>query len=241
MESKEHFLQSRFQETENNFNLTIPIQANHKFIFDKLVSKFQPAAKITDDIKELVTRKDFNLCRDKNILIFYDGDSLKLNTLKFYLLMNFLSNWKPYKEYVSNLIPSENRLSYLQVESASLESILELRFNNKNNKDDNIDRLTNIYNVDILYLTVYTNTRLFDSEYYKDLFRTILNIRDSQRLITVVIFLGSEQMFKDYQYESKIIETPMKRYSLGVPTYQHKEKGKVNNTKLPIFGEEEKF
>ncbi len=237
MESRDNFLRSRFNSIENNFNLVIPIQVNHKFIFENLASRFKPADKITDDIKELVTSKDFNLCRDKSILIFYNGDNKKLNTLKFYLLMNFLSNWKPYKEYVSNLIPTEDRGSNLSIESVSLESILELRFNNK---EEDSGRLSNIYNIDILYLTVYTSTRLFDSEYYKDLFRTILNIRSSQQLITVVIFLGTEQVFKEHQYESKIVEISMKRFNIGTPVYKQ-QKIKNTKSKLPIFGEEENF
>lgn len=236
MADRHEFLKSRLETKENIFNLSIPIRPNHRIIFDRLAENFRPAAKLTDDIKELVTRPDFNLCRDKSALIFYQGDGLKLNTLKFYLTMNFLANWKEYKNYVSNIVSNDFNNSFnLTINSASLEYITELRFRNENN-----EVLSNIYSVDILYLTVNSSSSLFNSDFYKDLFRTIVSIRSNQKLVTVIIFIGTEKTFKDQKFDTRLTEVSIKSYNLtGVKNKVNREARSVRKTSTLNFNEEE--
>ena len=209
MENREYFLSSKLSTKENNFNLRIPIQENHIGIFNKLSEKFRPASKLTKDIQDLVTG-DLNLCRDKNIVIFYRGDNGRLNTLRFYLLMNFISNWKPYNEYISNLVNNDytnyNSLSY---DFISLEDISEMRFRN-----DNKEKINKVYEVDILFLLVQPTTRLFEDAFYKDIFRVTLSIRSNGNLVTVILFTGTENQYISSGFEEKTLGVSLKTYNL---------------------------
>ena len=242
MDNRREFLKSKLNNTDNNFNLYIPIRENHLSIFNNLASYFKPALpKIPEDIKNLVIDKNLNLCRDKTILIFYQGDSLKLNTLKFYLFMNFISNWKSYDEYISNLvdIDNSNRLTF---DSVSVAEISELRFRED---EDNKKRLSYLYNVDILYLTMSYGTRLFDSDFFKELYRTIVGIRANQGLITVIIYPGSERQYKEIGYDNYFLDLYIKRFSLineinVVKSTSNKKTNKVSVSKNK-FNDEEVF
>lgn len=222
MEDRKDFLRSKLETHQNIFNLVIPYTQEHRFIFDRLAENFRPASKITEDIKELVTG-DLNLCRDKNILIFYRGDGLKLNTLKFYLLMNFISNWKLYRDYIQHLVVNDtNNSNSLSYQNISLEGLAEMRFRDEDIKE--------AYRTDILFLTVKSETRLFDNKFYKDLFGTIINLRNSKGLITVAIYLGTEKSYNEKMYEESIIEIPIKKYNLtGISNTANKTRLK-NNT-----------
>ena len=209
MRNRKDFLRSKL-DCSNNFSMRLNIPEAHRHIFNRLADNFRPSANISDDIKNLVSG-DLNLCKDRNILIFFEGNSLKLNSLKFYLLINFITNWKPYNEYIVNLVFNDvNNLNSLSFNSASLESIAEMRFRSE---DNNI--LSDIYQTDILYLTVQSNTKIFgEGDFYKDLLRMLLNLRNDQGLITIVIYLGNESSFKSNSFESKLIGVPLKRYNL---------------------------
>ena len=241
--SRGDFLNTRFPEKENKFNLYIPIQPNHKIFFEELASKFRPASKITDDIKELVTRQDFNLCIDKTILIFYQGDGYKLNTLKFYLFLNFLTNWKSYNDYISCLVPTsivpmEND-SRLIIETTSLAEISELRF--REYDEESKQRLSYLYNrVDILFLTVSYGSRLFDSDFFKELFKVVVDIRSNSGLVTIIIFPGTEKNFNERGYDKYFFDSCIKRYNLtGTKIKESKNFIKSNSRKN--ISEEEDF
>lgn len=209
MENRGFFLESRYNSNSNNFNLEIPIQPNHIGIFNKLSNYFKPASPLTDDIKNLVTG-NLNLCKDKNIIIFFKSDNKKLNTLKFYLLMNFISNWKPYNEYVSSLVNNDyTNYGSLSYDTFTLEDVSELRF-----REDGKEGITKIYNVDILYLIVQPTTRLFEDSFYKDIFRVTLSLRANKGLITIIIFNGTENQFKLSNFEEKTLGVSLKSYNL---------------------------
>lgn len=231
------FLSSRLETTENNFNMKIPFLKEHTFIMEKVASNFKPASKCSDDIKELVTGK-LNLCRDKNVLIFYQGDGFKLNTLCFYLLMNFISNWKLYNQYISNLVSNDlNNYQSLSYNRISLESLAEMRF-----REDN-EMLYNFYNLDILFLTVQPESYLFggNKDFYKELLRIVLNMRNNLGLVTVIIYLGTEKSFKDKNFESQIIETPMERYNLTDSKTSQNHKITKSTRKASSVNDEEVF
>lgn len=229
MENRRKFLESKLETTNNNFNLKIPITPEHRPIFDKVASSFRPAAKLTEDIKNLVTG-DLNLCRDRNVLIYFRGNSDKLNTLKFYLLMNFLSNWKEYRSYVVNLVgsyyESNNNLTY---ETCLLQTLSEMRFR----KEDN-SKLNYYYNVDILFLIVSGDSRLFESDFNKELLGVILSLRNSLGLVTAIIVLNNNS----FTFDS--FDVPIKKLSLsdvGGSSTKQVNKNR-NNNKLKINDEE---
>lgn len=241
--SRKDFLSSKFPDTVNKFNLFIPIQANHKKFFEEIANQFKPASKITDDIKELVTKEDFNLCVDKTILIFYQGDGYKLNSLKFYLFLNFIANWKSYNEYISSLVPRslvpiESETS-LVIDSASLAEISELRFRED---AEGKERLSYLYNrVDILYLTISYGSRLFDGDFFKELYRVVIDIRNNQGLVTVIIFPGTEKNYKDRGYEQYFFDLCIKKINMTSSKNSEEVSKKVikSNKGLKVFGEEE--
>ena len=246
--SRKDFLNTKFSDSDNRFNLLIPIQPNHKAFFEEIAAKFRPAMKLSDDIRELVTRKDFNLCVDKTVIIFYKGDGYKLNTLKFYLFLNFIANWKPYEQYISSLVPAKIVLeddSRLVIDSASLAEISELRFRDE---PDAKQRLSYLYNrVDILFLTISYGNKLFDGDFFKELFRVVIDIRANQGLITVLIFPGTEKQFKDRGYEQYFYDMCVKRYNLtnseiNVNSNEKKSQKIIkSNSKKRVFSEEEDF
>lgn len=229
MENRRKFLESKLETIDNNFNLKIPITPEHRPIFDKVANSFRPAAKITEDIKNLVTG-DLNLCRDRNVLIYFRGNSDKLNTLKFYLLMNFLSNWKEYRSYVVSLVgsyyESNNNLTY---ETCLLQTLSEMRFR----KEDN-SKLNYYYNVDILFLIVSGDSRLFESDFNKELLGVILSLRNSLGLVTAIIVLNNN----NFTFDS--FDVPIKKLSLsdiGGSSTKQVSKNK-NNKKLKVNEEE---
>lgn len=231
MESRREFLRSRLETTENIFNLKIPVRPENKQIFKNLGENFSPRCDLTPDIEKLVTG-DLNVCRNKNILIFYKGDGLKLNTLKVYLLMNFVVNWKNYNDYIISLVRnSMDNFNSLSYRSVSLDMVSEMRFN-RNEKDEDLNK---IYNVDILYLTIHESTRLFEKDFYFDVFRTLLNIRDSKGLVTIIIYIGNEASFNKHHLENNIL-VPIFKYDLtGDSIKTNKKKAisiKVDNGQL---------
>ena len=214
MNDRGTFLRSRFDSDENNFNLRIPIQPQHSDIFKRVADRFKPAAPLTDDIRTLVTDRGLNLCKNKTILIHYVGDALKLNTLNFYLLMNFLSNWKPYNEYVSSLVNIENP-TRLGIEFTSLAELTELRFKEDS---DSSNLLARLYNVDILYITIAPGRRLFDKEFAAEVLKLVVSLRNHNGLVTIINYFGTEKSFKDSGYEPYFIDLYLKRYSIGDTT-----------------------
>lgn len=211
MDDRKNFLRSRFNSYENKFNLKVPIQPQHESIFRGIAEKFKPAAPLTDDIKELVTEKDLNLCADKLILVCYNGDKLKLNTLNFYLLMNFLSNWKPYNEYISSLVNIESPTK-LGVDFTSLTELTELRFKED---PDSSNRLARLYHVDILYISVSPRKRLFDKEFAAEVLELVAELRTHSGLITVINYFGTEKSFTDSIYKDYFIDLYLKKFSIN--------------------------
>lgn len=207
MERKE-FLRSRLETKENIFNLTIPFREEHKFIFDRINEEFSPRAELTEDIRDLVTGK-LNVCRQRNILIFFKDDMYKLTTLKLFCLMNFIVNWKTYNNYIPNIVynnSSDNTLSY---KSSSLEAMTDMRF-----RDIDREELSTLYNVDILFLTVNNNgTNLFKNDFCFDVLRTVIDIRNSKGLITIMIYIGTEKEFKTKNFENRMT-VPMYKYDI---------------------------
>lgn len=218
------FLQSRLDSKENIFNMTIPFREEHRFIFNRINAEFSPRETLTEDIRDLVIG-DLNVCRQRNVLVLFKGNSQKLNTLKLFCLMNFIVNWKSYNNYIINLVHNNFLDDFsLSYKSSSLETILEMRF-----RDDAKDNLNEIYNVDILFLTVQGSSNLANNEFYADLLRTVLDLRDSKGLVTILIYLGTESDFKSKNFESKVI-TPMYKYDLsGVKTSKMTKKAKTSH------------
>lgn len=217
--SRELFLKSKFNTIENKFNLKIPIQPNHRFIFDNVARNFQPSIKSNNEIKELVTRKDLNLCVDRCCMIYFRGNIAELNTLKFFLLMNFLSNWKQYNQYVVNLVLNDVRNNdSLSYKSTSLTELHELRF-----RDDEREKLNDLYNVDILFLTT-SETYLYNNNFGIDVLKMVLSMRYNQGLITVVFNQDLNKNIKDGTYDDNFLEVPIKQF-----TYKAKNKT-INNS-----------
>ena len=228
MENRREFLRSRLETTDNIFDLKIPVRPENKQIFRNLGDSFSPRCELTPDIENLVTGS-LNVCRNRNILIFYKGDGLKLNTLKIYLLMNFVVNWKKYNDYIISLVrnslTSYNSLSY---HSASLDTIAEMRFNRSERDED----LNKIYNVDILYLIIHESTRLFEKEFYFDVFRNLINIRESKGLVTITIYVGNEASFNKHGLDKNIL-VPIFKYDLtGDKLINNKQKATPIKTKI---------
>lgn len=208
MDDRKNFLRSKLDTTENIFDGNFVFKPNHRWIIQQLADKFSPSMKVTEDILKFVTDKELNLCRMQNIMICYNCNAIKMNTLKIYLMANFLVNWRDYNEYIYRLVPDNfgNNITY---DSTSIGMLCSYSLSN------NYEELNKIRDVDILFLDVSKKPDYaYGQEYYKSIFKTTMEMRYYKGLITILTYSGTEKEFSSNGYASEINIIPYYTYDL---------------------------
>lgn len=231
--SRAEYLSSSFDSYDNKYDGKIIVQSNHKWIYEELSKSFIPADAYNKEVLDIATNSNLNLCIDKTIIIFTKGMSKEIiNSLKFHLYMNFMTNWRPYEKYIRTFVDSTK----VTFGTVTIDDLLDDKF------QDLPEKYKEIRNQDILF--VYMNKPIQRIDVYRETAKSLIESRDSEGLITIIFFLGTELEYENEGYENRMLGVNPKRFFINcTPSKTTKEnhKNKIDNnqnTNMVIDSEE---
>ena len=225
------FLQSKLSNTENNYHGGFkPLEQHIEPIFKPIFQSFMPL-KDSKELRDFASKPDLDICKNITTVIFMDKLCFEENNaFMLHLYLNFLANWREYRDFVSKIrLGGDENLKY---ESVSLTKYYELSFR------DGRDEMAKYQDVDILYLFaskyIYESRDGFSKKYYYELLRRLIESRGSVGLITIVFFYGDEKDFS--QVENNLFAVPChKEYlskSTSISKKPHKSNKKVDDSEV---------
>ena len=215
--NQDTFLVSSLNSKTNLYTGEIPYKGtNNVPLYANFVVKFRPADYDDPEIKELLTAED--LIIKPGCYVFFIGNSSKekVNSLKLHIIQNFLVNWKEYKKYIYQLLPSQSR--YLTWSHLSGDLIYEYTFN----KDllSASDLLS-----DIQFITLEPHDIQYRNGFYLESIKSKIQIRATSGLITILLYRGSEADFKRERFDEDLLNDSYKKVKL-----KDAPKTKISNT-----------
>lgn len=191
-------LRRKLTNNKNLYEGYIPYQDNHRdTYYTEFVKQFAPAYPKEDNILRILTNEDFIVNNDSFYIVFL-GDSVTTkyaNCFKFHFVQNFLVNWDEYKKYIYLINPKETR--HLSVSSVSAEEIYA------NDFDLGLVPREILFS-DIQFIQLKPHEKGYRNGYFRDIISSHIQKRGNMKLITVILFCGTEEEYNSNSYDSDI-------------------------------------